>query len=428
MEKAEGARKRFAIRERLKKLPRWARWTLAVLLLIISVSSIFVAVNKNKPMAVSVARIEKQDIQQTVFSNGSLKAVNEQEFFTAVDSTLMELNVELGDRVKKGDILGRLDTLELGRRYQNALAVLDSREAELARSEAVNDEAELEKAKLKYENAKNNNQRIEELYSAGAVSQEEIETSRLQLLEAETAYQEEQVKFNKGAGNKETQSLQSQVDLARQEVAQAKERLDLATFVAEIDGVVTMVGARKGNQVMEGTELLIIGDDSELEVGADINEIDAGSLSLGQEVEIGCLALVGKEFSGEISRIGDAALTGMSSMGEMVNVPVAINLKGDIEGLKIGYTVDLSIKTMEEKDAVTVPVEAIVEREDQKLVYVVNEGVLEEREIKCKMGNELNDIVLSGLELGEEVVINPSPVLQNGQKVLAVSKEGKTND
>jgi len=211
-------------------------------------------------------------------------------------------------------------------------------------------------------------------------------------------------------------------------VAQAKERLDLATFVAEIDGVVTMVGARKGNQVMEGTELLIIGDDSELEVNADINEIDAGSLGIGQEAEISCLALAGKEFSGKISRIGDAAVVGMSSAGEMVNVPVVINLRGDIEGLKIGYTVDLLIKTMEEKNAVTIPVEAIIEREDHKFVYVVKEGVLEEREIKTKIGNELNDIVLSGLEAGEEVVINPSPELQNGQKVLVMPKEVKMSD
>ncbi len=427
MEKVD-AKKEFKIMGRLKKLPRWARWALAVLLVIITALSILFCINKNKPMAVTVTQIEKQDIKQTVFSNGSLEAVNEQEFFTPVDSTLMELNVELGDRVKKGDVLGRLDTLELGRRYQNALAVLESREAELARAEAVNEQAELKKVKLKFENVQKSNQRTEELFSAGAVSQEEAESSRLLLLEAETAYQEELSRFNKGAASKEIRSLQSQVDLARQEVAQAKERLDLATFVAEIDGVVTMVGARKGNQVMEGTELLIIGDDSELEVNADINEIDAGSLGIGQEAEISCLALAGKEFSGKISRIGDAAVVGMSSAGEMVNVPVVINLRGDIEGLKIGYTVDLLIKTMEEKNAVTIPVEAIIEREDHKFVYVVKEGVLEEREIKTKIGNELNDIVLSGLEAGEEVVINPSPELQNGQKVLVMPKEVKMSD
>ncbi|RYD02883.1 hypothetical protein N752_23005 [Desulforamulus aquiferis] len=53
------------------------------------------------------------------------------------------------------------------------------------------------------------------------------------------------------------------MDLGLQEVAQAKERLDLATFVAERNGVVLFVGAEKGNRVMEGSRLIVVGSDSD---------------------------------------------------------------------------------------------------------------------------------------------------------------------
>ncbi|MEN6460903.1 MAG: efflux RND transporter periplasmic adaptor subunit [Syntrophomonas sp.] len=413
------------IKRKVAKIPKWLKWLLAVLLILAIAGGVLAVRAKNSPVPVKVSKVTLQDIQRNVFASGRLEAVNEQPFFTPVDSTLMELNVKVGDRVKKGDILGRLDTLELARLYKNGVAALSGKEAELANAQAVNDQLGLKVAETEYSKAQNHYTRIETLYQAGAVNAEELESARLDLVRAESSYQQADVKASQNASGKQISSLRDQVELARQELAQARERLDMATFTAEIDGVVISVSAKQGNRVQEGSELLVIGDDRVLEVTADVSEIDAGNLKVGQPVSISSIALPGKKFTGEIERIGGAAVIQESNNGQTINVPVTIKIKGNNGDLRIGYSVDLAIRTMEEKRVAAVPFDAVIDRNGKKTVYVVKNSVVEARTIKTKRGNELYDIVVSGLKSGEEVVVNPSPGLKNGQKVIVTRGEAK---
>lgn len=414
-------------REKIKRVPRWLRWILSIFLILVLLVGGLIYAARNKAVPVEAYAIGKQDLEKTVFTSGRLEAVQEQQFFTPVDSTLMELKVEIGDRVKAGDILGRLDTLELERRYQNALAVVAEKEAELARMQASSDELTLAAAEAEYQRAKNHYDAVEVLFQAGGCTSAEVDTARADVARAEASYREAKTKAELNADGKQISSLQSQVDLARQEAVQAKERLDMGNFVADRDGVVTRIGAQQGSRVMEGSELLVVSNDDHLQITASINEIDAGSLKVGQEVSIRCMALPGKEYSGKITRIGGAAVVQQGSAGDSVNVPVTITIEGDMEGLKVGYTVDLTVKTLLKKQVLTVPVEAVFDRDGQSMVYIVAQDRLEERKITTKMGNELYDIVESGLEAGEKIVRNPQPEMTAGMKVVE-QPGGQGND
>lgn len=406
------------VRGTVAKVPRWLKWVLIILLLAVVAGTLIVKTS-NGPVPVEGYKISKQTIERNVFASGHLKAVNEQTFFTPEDSTLMELNVKLGDRVKKGETLGRLDSMELARLYQNAVAALSGKEAELAQAEAVSDQLGLKIAETDYTKAKNHYTRVTRLLQAGAVNAEDVEAAQLELARTENTYYEAKQKVDKNVSEKEINSLRSQVRLAQQEAGQAKERLDMAIFVAQFDGVVTSVGenVKPGNRVLEGTELLTIGDDDLLEVVADISEIDAGNLKVGQPVQITCVALPEKTYKGQIARIGGGAVAQKASSGESINVPVTITLKTGQGELKIGYSVDLTIQTAEEKEVIALPINAFIDRNGDKIVYVIKNSILEERKVDTKRGNELFDIVLSGLSPGEIVVVNPSAELTNGQQV-----------
>lgn len=419
-------RAKAGVKSKFANIPRWVKWMLVVLLILTLGGGALAYKAKNAPVPVKIIEITRQDVDSTVFASGHLEAVNEQIFFTPVDSTLMELNVKEGDRVKKGDILGRLDTSELARLYQTKAAALSGKEAELANAQAVNDQLDLKVAETEYSTAKNHYSRIETLYQAGAVNTEDFEAARLDLVRAEKSYQQAVVKASQNSSAKQISSLQEQVELARQDMVQARERLDMATFTSQINGVVTFIGAKKGNRVQEGSELLVIGDVKLLEVTADVSEIDAGNLKVGQSVDISCIALPGKTFTGGIARIGGAAVVKQDNSGQTIQVPVTVKIKGSHNELRIGYSVDLTIKTMERKQAVAVPFDTLIERNGRKLVYVVKNSTVEERGIKTRQGNELYDIVLSGLKPGEKVVLNPVPELKNGQKVIVA--RGETND
>ena len=372
-------------------------------------------------VTVTTVTLKKEDIERTVLATGRIEARDKQEFFTPVDSTVMELAVETGDRVQRGQILGRLDTLELGRRYEEARARLADVQAALARAMATSDSLEFERAAAGYEKAQKHLERIEYLYEHGAVTAGELETARVDYAAANAAYREAKIKLEQGAAAKEAASLQAQVELAEQEVAQAEERLNLATFTAEQSGVVLFVGAEKGNRVQEGTRLLVVGSDDNLEVTAGVNEIDAGSLEEGQIVRVTCATLPGKEFRGKVSRVSAAAISQDNNGDNGVSVPVTVQLEDNTGELKLGYTVDLAIITMQKQDVLTVPFEALVDRGGQKAVFVVENGIARERLVETEPGNELNDIVVSGLNKGDRVITNPSPSIHDGLEVNIVS-------
>lgn len=412
---------------KIRRLPRWLKWVVGIIAVLTAAVVIIGPKLKNTTVMMDTTKIAKQDLKRSVISSGRLESANKQEFFTPVDSTLMELNVEVGDRVKKGQVLGRLDTLELGRQYEDAKAKLAGREADLAKAKAKDDKLALKEAETRFNKAKNNLERKTYLFKEGAIVSEEVETAKAEYVEAETRYKEASTIFKERASLKEVSSLQAQVDLAIQEVAQAKERLDLATFVAGSDGVVLFIGAEKGNRVMEGSQILVVGNDETLEVTANVNEMDAGSLKEGQPVEITCPVLPGERYQGQVSRVAAAAIIQKSNAGEMVSVPVTVKISEKTEGLKLGYTVDLAITVMKKENVLMVPIEAIFNREGKKFVYVVENGTAQERQIETKTGNELYDMVISGLEEGNEIILNPPPVIKNNQKVTTRSA-GENND
>lgn len=411
---------------RFKALPRWKKAAVTAVLVAVASSGVLtLAGGDGDATSVKTARVQKQDLERVVFTSGSLEACNQHTFFSPVESTLMELKVKAGDRVKKGDVLGRLDTLELERRYQEALSNLAGKEADLAKARAGNDVQQFNEAQAAYNRAKNHYDRIKSLFEAGAVNKEELEEAVADMQSKLTRYQEARVKMEQGASQKQVQALLSQVELARQEAAQARERLDLGTLTAGFDGVVVSVSAKEGNRVQEGTEILVLAEDSRLQVTARVNEVDAGELEEGQTVGITSIALPGEHFEGIISRVGGAAVTEKSqnSSSGVAKVPVQVALTGDCNRLKFGYSVNLTIKTLTEKNVLTVPCEAIVEDQGQKTVWVLKNGILEKRNIEVKRGNELKDIILSGLQDGEEVVKNPAADLNEGQKAVIKPQE-----
>ncbi|MEL7567729.1 MAG: efflux RND transporter periplasmic adaptor subunit [Dehalobacterium sp.] len=405
----------------IRNWSRRRKWIFGIVIILIIIgAAVFFAVKNNSPkgLTVSTAKIQRQDMEKIVVANGRLDAVTKQEFFAPVDSIIMDLSVEVGDAVKKGQNMGRLDTLELKRSLEEANAQLTEKQAALAKAKAVNEQLDLKHREAQYHEAQKHLERTENLYQQGAVTEEALEEAKTAYAGAEKEYREVLALIDAGATESELRALQAQIDLKVQEIAQAEERLSLASFTAADDGVVLFVGGEKGNQVTEGTRLIMVGNTNTLEVTANINEMDAGSLEIGQPVKVKCAVLPEKEFQGEVSRVSNAAVTSSNQENTGVSLPVTVRITGDTTGLKLGFTVDLFITTMKETDLLSIPVEGIVAQDEAKFVFVIDNGVARKREIKTTLGNELNDIVVSGLKEGEEIILNPAPELQDGQKVV----------
>lgn len=425
MENEQAGNKKYRFRIGIKNWS-WRKKAFLILVVLILGTVLYITTRSgDKPMVVTTANVERQEIEKIVVANGQLDAASKQEFFAPCDSILMEISVKVGDTVTKGQNLGRLDTLELKRKLEQAKADLTAKKANLAKIMAINEENDLKLKEAQFLKVKKHHDRIKTLYDQGVVTEEELASAEISLAGAEKEFLDISALVEGGAKESEIASLQAQVDLAAQNIAQAEEQLRFANFIADSDGVVLFVGAEKGSRVIEGTRLIVIGNTDLLEVTANVNELDAGTIKKGQPVLVKCAALPGKEFTGEISRISNAAVTTNIQGNTGVSLPVTIKLTGDTTGLKLGFTVDIMITTMKEKDLLTVPVEAIVSEDDIRFVYVVENGLAQKREVETTLGNELHDIVLSGLEEGDEIILDPPPELEDGRQVTVIANSEK---
>jgi len=402
----------------------WYKWLVVAVILLLSLAALAGQVGKNKGQIVSgviTEKVESRWVEQVVATSGRLESASKQEFFAPEDSTLMELTVKVGDPVKAGQVLGRLDTGELARRHESSRAKAAEIEANLAKVAVSNDQLALEAAKARYQQQANRMQRLTELAKSGAATAAELDVIKSEYTQAKADYEEARARSQLQTGSKEVAALQAQLNLARQDAALAEERLQMGTFTALADGVVLEIGAQQGARVMSGTRILTVGSRSQLQVTCQINEVDAGHLKSGQKADITCTALAGKQYTGKVLRVSDAAILSSSgqSSSQVARVPVTVSLDGQQTELKPGYTVDMRIITRAGKQALAIPFDAIVKKKDKKVVFVVDkEGVVSERTVTTEEGNDIYELVTTGLKTGDEIVLSPPPELKAGVRVL----------
>lgn len=395
-------------------------------------------------LPMQTATAEEKDLVKTVFATGRLEAAGRQEIYAQSSGLLAELNVEAGDRVKAGQVLGRLDTAPLARRLEEAEANFSAEQAALEKllrgpppEELAQERAALAQAEAELAGARQKAERTRLLYEQGAVPKVELEETEREFKIRQAAYDRAAARVEQLAGGpaaEEVQAARARVAAAQAAVKDARDQLDKAVFRAGADGVVLICNVRAGSYVTPGALLMVVGDPENLEISGEVAESDSGELAPGQEATFTCPALPGKEFKGTVTRVAPAAVksagagsgAGGGSTGQAGggNPEVAVKIKpaGPADGLRPGYTADLTIITRVARQAVVIPHEAIVEEKGRQWAYVVQDGRAVRREIKTGTGNELVIEVVAGVQKGEKVIINPPKDLKDGRAVKEKAK------
>lgn len=405
-----------------------------VLILGLIVSVVVLNMAKNKGQAgilVKTARAESKPIQDNVFASGRVRLCAKQEFYAFTGTTVQELNVSPGDRVSEGQVLGLLNADEIEEDYNEAKASFIAQEANLNKSiypreeEVAQERANYQRAEADYRNAQKNYERQKLLFEQGALSAKEFDEAELTLAVKEAEYKSagERLKMTEsGPVGHELTALRAQIEQARYRLGQEENRLNKTVLRAEMDGVVTAVEVALGDYVQPGTRLITIGDTEQLEVTAGVSEADSGRLQPGQKVKVTTAAQPGQEYSGTLQSVSPGAVEAQTAeRGSQIEVPVIVKVDGDTEGLRPGYTVDLSIVTVDKDSALVVPYEAVVEKEGVKKVFVVENQEARLREVAIGVDTALFTEILTGLSEGETVVVSPGEELLDGSRVREVT-------
>jgi HlyD family secretion protein len=290
---------------------------------------------------VSLGAVERTDLTAVVSAPGRVSPATSVNLSAEVPGRIMELAVEEGDRVEKGQLLLRLDDARYRSAVAQATASLASSRANLTLSRARLEKAEKDVAR--YEGLARN-----ELTSVSAL--EAAQTDR-RVYAAEVEARQEEVK-----------RAEATLEVARDDLAKT-------VYRAPLDGVISRLNVEEGENVVvgtmnnPGTVILTVANLGVMEVEAEVSETDVIRVDVGQPVEISVDALRDETFAGTVVAVGNSGrTTGSGTVDAATHFQVRVQFDAVERRLRPGMTADVDIRTETREGVLTVPIQALVAR------------------------------------------------------------------
>lgn len=379
---------------------------------------------------VSVGKVTTAALETKVLTSGIVTVEDKQRIYANVNGILREFAVKEGDAVKKGQVIGKIDTSDVESRIMEIDAQIELARANLSKAQAGSEPEELAQerervaqAERDYDNAKREYERIRQLHESGATTQQELDKAKAQVdsaLSALNVARQQYALKQKGPRREEIASLEAQINSRLAEKALLEKERVQSVLVAPADGTVIERAAENGQYVNKGTEILTLANLNHLLIEADINESDVSKIRLGQTAVIEGSALGKQKLSAKVIRISPIAVTtpNSSGQGEKTRVKVTLEPSGDLSALKPGFHVDIDISVEKITNALQVPIEAVQQEADgSTFVWVAENGVAKKRKVTVGVENELFAEIKSGLKGDEQVILGPFDSLQENAPV-----------
>jgi HlyD family secretion protein len=419
-------------------------------------------IGKEEGVEVVLSEAKRTQIVEKVSASGKVQPETEIKISPDVSGEIIELNVEEGDSVVKGQLLLRI-------RPDNYQSFVDAQQAAVnqARANLAQSKARLAQTKANFVQIEQNFERNKTLHNQKVISDAEFQ----------------QAKASFEAGKQEIESLAQSVRAAEFSVQNAqaalkdaRENLNKTTIYAPVSGTVSKLNVEQGERVvgtsqMAGTEIMRIANLNNMEVRVNVNENDIVRVGLGDSaiVEVDSYTNRDEKFKGIVTAIANTAKDA-ASLEAVTEFEVRIRLLNESYShlaqknkrpFRPGMTASVDIITERKNNVLSVPLSAVTTRSNTPAKAEGEEGTKEENEendsvqqpaptgpveevvfvhdanntvkaVKVKTGiSDFDNIeILSGLQEGQKVVSGPfravSKTLKDGTKV-AVKDEKSLN-
>jgi macrolide-specific efflux system membrane fusion protein len=331
-----------------------------------------------------------------------------------ISGRVQRLRANIGDRVKKGDVIAELETAELDALTAQRRAELTVAEAKLAALEAsvpeelARAEAELAGADATARLAAAERDRQQAMLKDGATSRAEAEAAHERHLVAQSAREvaSRALSMVRTANAQGVRQARAEQERARAAVRSAEVDRSFATIRAPISGVVASVATQEGETVAAGLNaptFLTIVDLARLQVHAYVDEVDIGKVTAGQSAEFTVDAFPAREFQAKVAAIYPSA----TLQDNVVKYIVAMDVLGDsVYILRPEMTASVRIQ-LESRTVLAVPARAIRRDQGESVVYVRLGRTTERRPVRLGWRDGPWVEVISGLKAGERVYLDP---------------------
>ncbi|PKM42104.1 MAG: hypothetical protein CVV03_10520 [Firmicutes bacterium HGW-Firmicutes-8] len=322
----------------------------------------------DKAVPVKVSEAKTGSISAQTVITGKVTPVQEIIIVPKMGGKVAQVPVDVGSKVKTGSLLVKLDTIDQeislnGARLSHDRAVLD------------------------YNNAKTNYERNQSLYSQGAISLRDLESSELSYKSSRDL----------------AASAQNQIDTIRNQMSNA-------TITSPISGEVATRSIDPGEMASPTQPVVSVVNIDRVYVEGTVAERDISLIQEGKQVSVKVDA-AGGSFSGIVKTL--SPVTNIQTKG----YPIKIEINNPGHKLRPGMFAEILLVTKNKEAAVVIPKEALVTRGSDKMLYVVKNNLVEERKVETGIEADDQIEIVKGLALGEKFVTEGQQSLFDKAKV-----------
>lgn len=384
---------------------------------IIAVSTVlayilFTMLNRGqKPFEGATSKARLGDIKSTIEETGTVYSKRVNTFYSDMSKRVQTLNVSVGDKVKKGDIILTYENnydLEIERANKQIEAITATYNETVKGA----DFQEISNMKLQISTIENSLsfsrsslEKMKTLYENSAVSQVEYEEAQNQVTALENQLQEAKNNYNlliKGVSSNVKKQYEAQIEEIMIQIRILEKSIEQSSIKAEFDGVITELNVHQGGMTQAGVVVAEIQDENNLGVYVEVLAEDAKETAVGMPFII---EMRDGELNLSVNRIYPKANSKVSDLGvEQKRVRIEADLK-DSKDYKIGSEIDVVIVLEEKNGVVLVDKDAVYEKDGRQYVTVINNSEKTEREVTTGIKDDDNVEIKSGLAENDTVLI-----------------------
>lgn len=380
----------------------------------------FTPVAENTRVVVEPAR--RSDLRRTINAPGAIEPKQMVQISAEVSARIMALPFVEGDAVREGDVVCRLDSVDLQARLDAAESRVRSQESQLEGSRA-----ELELAQLELG-------RAQELLDTKDIAKTEFDAANTRALQARSS----------------VSVIEAGIEAARADVRAAKRDLENAVIVSPINGRIVNLPMEVGETVLgtfnnQGSLIMEIADLGEMVMQARIDESSVGLVREGQTADVRLLSYGDRIFEGVVERVGLQRRV-FSDGTSYVQAEILLE-QSDEDLLRTGLTSNADVHVETVRDAIVVPSQAVLDRRVENLpdsvrnsplvdrlrtftsvVYVLEGGKARARPVRTGVSDLTDTVILEGLKVDDQVVVGPFRVLRDLEDGNEVEADQATDE
>ncbi len=295
---------------------------------------------REKPIPVTTEKASRRNILQTVSATGKVQPEVEVKISPEVAGEIIELPVQDGMAVKKGDLLVKI-------KPDSYKALVEQQEAAISAAKATNlqQKATMMKTEQDFK-------RAEDLFNKKLISVQEYNAAQAAYDVAKNTYE----------------SSVHEIERAQAGSSQARDQLSKTTVYSPIDGKVTILNSKLGERMVAtgqfaGTEVMRVADLAHMEARVDVNENDVVKVKVGDKASVKIDAYGERKFKGTVQQIANTGkTTGAGTQEEVTNFEVKVRIEDRDVALRPSLSCTADIETNMVKDVVAVPMQSVTIR------------------------------------------------------------------